>query len=92
MNAVLIRKCIIKNISDENLLITFKVTEEGEKNTVIPESATSFDIRSDSIYVISMYKKDVSKDFGDLKYSITILGKAMREGSWPRQIITPVRE
>jgi len=73
-------------------LITFQVTEEGDKNTVIPESATSFDIRSDSINVISLYKKDINKDFGQLKYHVTILGKATREGFWPRQIITPVLE
>lgn len=89
---VLFRKCIIKNLSDENLLVAFKVTEEGEKNTLIPESAISFDVRSDSMMVISLSKKDLSKDFGQLKYQVVILGKAMREGYWPRQIITPVEE
>jgi hypothetical protein len=59
---------------------------------VIPESAISFDIRSDSINVISLFKKNISKDFGQLKYQVIILGKAMREGFWPRQIITPVIE
>ncbi len=59
---------------------------------MIPESAISFDIRSDSINVISLFKKNISKDFGQLKYQVIILGKAMREGFWPRQIITPVIE
>jgi hypothetical protein len=92
LTGVLFRKCIIKNLSDENLLIAFKVTEEGEKNAVIPESAISFDVRSDSMMVISLCKKDLSKDFGQLKYEVVILGKTMREGYWPRQIITPVVE
>lgn len=59
---------------------------------MIPESAVSFDIRSDSSYAISLYRKDVKKDFGELKYLVNILGKATREGYWPRQIITPVIE
>lgn len=83
---------MIKNLSDESLLITFKVTEEGEDNTVVPESAISFDIRSDSINVISLYKKDINKDFGKLIYHINILGKSIRENYWPRQIITRVVE
>ena len=41
---------------------------------------------------ISLQKKDITKDFGDLKFEVTILGKATREGYWPRQIITPVAE
>jgi hypothetical protein len=74
------------------LQLTLKITEEGEKNTVLPESAISFDVKSDSMTVISLYKKDARKDFGKLNYQIVILGKAMREGYWPRQIITPVVE
>jgi len=37
-------------------------------------------------------RKDINKDFGELKYHVNILGKATREGYWPRQIITPVIE
>lgn len=75
---MLFRKCTIKNLSNENLLLTFRVTEEGDKNTVIPESAVSFDIRADSSYAISLCKRDVNKDFGELKYHVKILGKATR--------------
>ncbi len=44
--------------------MTLRITEEGDKNTVIPESAISFDVRADSCNVISLYKKDINKDFG----------------------------
>jgi len=59
---------------------------------LIPESAVSFDIRADTTYTISLCKKDIKKDFGELKYEVNILGKATREGYWPRQIITAVIE
>ncbi len=42
--------------------------------------------------MISLYKKDLSKDFGELKYHINVLGKATKEGYWPKEIITPVVE
>lgn len=92
MEGVLFRKCMLKNLSSENLLLTFRVVEEGDSNALVPQSPISLDIRSDSSTTISLYKKDISKDFGNLKYEIRILGKATREGYWPRQIITPVPE
>jgi hypothetical protein len=41
---------------------------------------------------IPLYKKNINKGFGNLQYHITVLGKATKDGYWPRQIITPVIE
>jgi len=42
--------------------------------------------------MITIVKKDISKPFGNINVSMKVLGKATKEGFWPRQIITPSEE
>lgn len=74
------------------MTVVLTLTEGEDCNIHLPTGPLSVELVADSSHNYTLIKKDVTKDFGELKIDIKVLGKATRPGYWPRQFITEIEQ
>lgn len=88
---VLFRKIVIKNLSSDNLLMVASIKSTIPEPNFEPANVElSFEVKSESNFVITLKKHNVEENFEDFKLELKMLGAATKEGYWPRQLITEV--
>ena len=88
---ILFKKIVVKNLSGDNLLLVATLKSATPEPNFSPSNfETSFEVKGESSYVLTLKKHRVDEPFGEFSLELKMVGMATKEGYWPKQLITEV--